>query len=179
MVMYQLGLSPRLRGSQPYGRGVGREDRSIPAFAGEPDGVSCLLLAGRVYPRVCGGTLSCGMTSTTTYGLSPRVRGNLVLRDDVDYHVRSIPACAGEPRRGYSRRRKLWVYPRVCGGMPVYPRVCGGTPWRIDTFYFISFASLGRGVAMIRSSSGVRARSSAIRGNMRGLRSAAAGWISG
>ena len=60
--------------------------------------------------------------------------------------MRSIPACAGEPR---PNRRRLQtrdrVYPRVCGGtrspgLPVlpmsslamikrvYPRVCGGTP---------------------------------------------------
>ena len=76
----------------------------------------------RVYPRVCGGT-----------DVGPA-------RPSSRHYLRSIPACAGEPRsikRAEDRVRS--VYPRVCGGTastcayglsisePVYPRVCGGT----------------------------------------------------
>ena len=50
-----------------------------------------------VYPRVCGGTpsLVCGFHSAI--GLSPRVRGNLVIILLGRIVRRSIPACAGEP----------------------------------------------------------------------------------
>ena len=53
----------------------------------------------RVYPRVCGGTC---LASSQSGG-----------------HVRSIPACAGEPRTHDH------LPERVCAA--VYPRVCGGT----------------------------------------------------
>ena len=51
--------------------------------------------------------------------------------------IRSIPACAGEPRDLPFDYLMHEVYPRVCGEPPgpvpgaavhrVYPRVCGGT----------------------------------------------------
>ena len=49
-------------------------------------------------------------------GLSPRVRGNPGRHPFYRKGDRSIPACAGEPKRG---RWFIWadeVYPRVCGG---------------------------------------------------------------
>ena len=67
-----------------------------------------------VYPRVCGGTFLIRKRKGSDKGLSPRVRGNL--RAPAPALRRSIPACAGEPRRdegGVTRRK---VYPRVCGG---------------------------------------------------------------
>ena len=51
---------------------------------------------GMVYPRVCGGTETLGGGDVGIVGLSPRVRGNLLVSPN--------------------RRRKYWVYPRVCGG---------------------------------------------------------------
>ena len=53
------------------------------------------------------------------WGLSPRVRGNLVLLDRFSRAYGSIPACAGEsisPTRAVSSAE---VYPRVCGGISV------------------------------------------------------------
>ena len=44
------------------------------------------------------------------------MRGNLRLRQYPATRVRSIPACAGEPARRWSRPRSTGVYPRVCGG---------------------------------------------------------------
>ena len=55
-----------------------------------------------VYPRACGGTVPAFTAALRSYGLSPRVRGNLFpqgLEDQVD---RSIPARAGEPYRWHS-----------------------------------------------------------------------------
>ena len=49
-------------------------------------------------------------------GLSPRVRGNRVSRRPHHDIVRSIPACAGEPRQQSELLSCHSVYPRVCGG---------------------------------------------------------------
>ncbi len=51
-------------------------------------------------------------------GLSPRVRGNLQNCIVSRGGLRSIPACAGEPRRSIEGRWLSGVYPRVCGGTP-------------------------------------------------------------
>ena len=99
-------------------------------------------------------------SSGVATGLSPRVRGNLATMREENRRKRvyprvcggtplplpqplpcsgSIPACAGEPRRGEPQIFLIGVYPRVCGGTAggsnpstrwqpgVYPRVCGGT----------------------------------------------------
>ena len=71
---------------------------------------------GKVYPRVCGGTVRCGAAGAAYRGLSPRVRGNLAKEDIPGVNSRSIPACAGEPRRRATSCSNSGVYPRVCGG---------------------------------------------------------------
>ena len=49
-------------------------------------------------------------------GLSPRVRGNLLLSALRRRYCGSIPACAGEPDAGVAVPSAATVYPRVCGG---------------------------------------------------------------
>ena len=49
-------------------------------------------------------------------GLSPRVRGNRSHHHPHRCWDRSIPACAGEPKRNLEKGNLLGVYPRVCGG---------------------------------------------------------------
>ena len=71
--------------------------RSIPACAGEPGQPAPTWPQSRVYPRVCGGTLSKPGTPVSLYGLSPRVRGNPAKAVRIPNLVGSIPACAGEP----------------------------------------------------------------------------------
>ena len=51
-----------------------------------------------------------------TRGLSPRVRGNLMLRCNKPGTDGSIPACAGEPAPCSLPGPLHRVYPRVCGG---------------------------------------------------------------
>ena len=92
------GLSPRVRGNR-RDDDEGRARRgSIPACAGEPRLRQGDRLAGRVYPRVCGGTVWMGTKLENGLGLSPRVRGNQAVRDALKRVSGSIPACAGEPR---------------------------------------------------------------------------------
>ena len=76
---YQEGLSPRVRGN-PRKR-VGRQSprRSIPARAGEPRLLAAWNGQVAVYPRACGGTARIIRRGRQLTGLSPRVRGNLVV----------------------------------------------------------------------------------------------------
>ena len=110
------GLSPRVRGNQEAVGRRGPQERSIPACAGEPAPPRVRHLERRVYPRVCGGTVSIWKEAARTNGLSPRVRGNPPLTGTEPITYRSIPACAGEPRSAASCRCTAKVYPRVCGG---------------------------------------------------------------
>ena len=95
-VSYVTSLSPRVRGShlptKPLFDGAG----SIPACAGEPQGLPGPLGPGPVYPRVCGGA-------------AVSVRSASISGDG------SIPACAGEPLQEASGSAGRGVYPRVCG----------------------------------------------------------------
>ena len=74
------------------------------------------MTAGRVYPRVCGGTFAGRAGTAPGEGLSPRVRGNRRGSSDCAGGGGSIPACAGEPVLGKPRQPGRRLYPRVCGG---------------------------------------------------------------
>ena len=111
------GLSPRVRGNPAVDLERQLRDGSIPACAGEPCCRPGLPWPPRVYPRVCGGTVTGRRQLGRRWGLSPRVRGNPPRQRPVPGRPRSIPACAGEPQR----------IPPPCGTSRVYPRVCGGT----------------------------------------------------
>ena len=65
---------------------------------------------------MCGGT-DCECAKPAAHrGLSPRVRGNHGPAHGRGEHLRSIPACAGEPIVSVAAQSAAWVYPRVCGG---------------------------------------------------------------
>ena len=110
------GLSPRVRGNRRRAWRRLTQRRSIPACAGEPGPSSISSRPAAVYPRVCGGTYPWAPLRQSGVGLSPRVRGNHGLALAARRPVRSIPACAGEPRKRSRGHRQPRVYPRVCGG---------------------------------------------------------------
>ena len=116
------GLSPRVRGNPGCRVNTVTCGGSIPACAGEPVWQRRQRLGVRVYPRVCGGTGRAVRSARNGVGLSPRVRGNRDKRITDRMGYRSIPACAGEPRRRRRLRRRSAVYPRVCGGTAVGDR---------------------------------------------------------
>ena len=89
---------------------------SIPACAGEPSPQRISRISLTVYPRVCGGTPLRRKGQPKPRGLSPRVRGNPYREGIYTVENGSIPACAGEPGARAGGRRRLPVYPRVCGG---------------------------------------------------------------
>ena len=110
------GLSPRVRGNRAItGQRISCQ-RSIPACAGEPVANDGVRHSAAVYPRVCGGTGTTVTSNVIQTGLSPRVRGNHERQDRERHDLRSIPACAGEPRRNGVFVSRSKVYPRVCGG---------------------------------------------------------------
>ena len=73
------GLSPRVRGNRQGGVQVGLIPRSIPASAGEPVWYPLRRRPRQVYPRECGGTFGLDGLCNLEPGLSPRVRGNLLI----------------------------------------------------------------------------------------------------
>ena len=134
MATATAGLSPRVRGNRRRCRLAARLRRSIPACAGEPERVAGGVHAGGVYPRVCGGTSVRHHRCGRPRGLSPRVRGNRVRPPEVGDGGGSIPACAGEPRKGHCAENLALVYPRVCGGTerpPDGPRLVRGLSPRV------------------------------------------------
>ena len=89
---------------------------SIPAPAGEPDGVVARGLVDEVYPRACGGTSLSLCSLSLSSGLSPRLRGNPALPVRWSGPPGSIPAPAGEPQAAPVGTHRTGVYPRACGG---------------------------------------------------------------
>ena len=110
------GLSPRVRGNPARPEPGRARRRSIPACAGEPQQPGYPNPMPEVYPRVCGGTFTAHQFNYVIKGLSPRVRGNRTTTTVERNCVRSIPACAGEPRWRPAMGTRRRVYPRVCGG---------------------------------------------------------------
>ena len=72
---------------------------SFPACAGEPEYSGLLIVPERVYPRVGEGTETVTLSVHCDHGLSPRGRGNQLVRAIHNLGRRSIPAWAGEPPR--------------------------------------------------------------------------------
>ena len=99
-----VGLSPRVRGNRVAPAAADELRGSIPACAGEPISLRPKTSNTKVYPRVCGGTTAFINGNGILPGLSPRVRGNPHHGQGQTVNVRSIPACAGEPRHGGKSR---------------------------------------------------------------------------
>ena len=116
LMIYWLGLSPRVRGNRQGSAGRLRAMGSIPACAGEPASRRVRAQKDQVYPRVCGGTERFVSLATSLRGLSPRVRGNRTHFLLVALKIGSIPARAGEPRSSCPASYPPGVYPRACGG---------------------------------------------------------------
>ena len=71
-----VGLSPRVRGSQATAPASAIGVGSIPARAGEPLRRPVWPCGSQVYPRACGGAAGAAKVVVSQVGLSPRVRGS-------------------------------------------------------------------------------------------------------
>ena len=113
------GLSPHMRGNLRDPVLAQSLLGSIPAHAGEPGFRPANHAGKRVYPRTCGGTIAIRIYRMSLSGLSPHMRGNLILYILIAIHLRSIPAHAGEPNTWAVEGKAYRVYPRTCGGTPI------------------------------------------------------------
>ena len=129
------GLSPRGRGNPASAPPVPRVLGSIPAWAGKPRAALAAVVGEgvyprvggetvpppprarwyRVYPRVGGETMAGPLSAGDEEGLSPRGRGNRVLKPLCARQAGSIPAWAGKPGGGPGVMVNVGVYPRVGG----------------------------------------------------------------
>ena len=110
------GLSPPVRGNRSAVDCDCRAHGSIPARAGEPARCRGVARSGGVYPRPCGGTCVKLFGAVGGSGLSPPVRGNLIMPFGKIFKKGSIPARAGEPPPTPGPIVLITVYPRPCGG---------------------------------------------------------------
>ena len=112
------GLSPRVRGNLGNLSIPSFRNRSIPASAGQPANPGKSRCRFGVYPRECGATPVAACLEVDVAGLSPRVRGNPVLKSYNPSILRSIPASAGQPfLRFSSTALDLGLSPRVRGNL--------------------------------------------------------------
>ncbi len=94
---YFRGPSPRGRGNPVARHDISRRKGTIPAWAGEPTGVSSPRVASTDHPRVGGGTLVRRSKTHFQVGPSPRGRGNRCNGPCAREKGGTIPAWAGEP----------------------------------------------------------------------------------
>ena len=104
-----------MRGNRGVGDGARHGSGSIPAYAGEPAVGRSPPSDHAVYPRVCGGTLRWVWSHYRTWGLSPRMRGNLAALTPARPAPRSIPAYAGEPMLNHPPRGRSRSIPAYAG----------------------------------------------------------------
>ena len=73
------------------------DDRSTPAWAGQPEPRPRRIPVRSVYPRVGGATHPAVFMWLKCRGLPPRGRGNRAMTLEITLPVRSTPAWAGQP----------------------------------------------------------------------------------
>ncbi len=120
---FNVGRSPRTRGSLYHRRAWARYARSIPAHAGEPSWLPLILEEGMVDPRARGGASVRSVWSRPLSGRSPRTRGSQFAAPAAAGDAGSIPAHAGEPPAGLIEAvKKAGRSPRTRGS-PILKRL--------------------------------------------------------
>ncbi len=109
------GPSPLTRGNRDAGRAPVHRRGSIPAHAGQPTTRACARWPCRVHPRSRGATLLKGIVAEPDEGPSPLTRGNPTVACPRASASGSIPAHAGQPRRGADPAAEHGVHPRSRG----------------------------------------------------------------
>ena len=113
--IYTNGSSPRVRGTAVRHGGRCREQRFIPARAGNRHFVLPWSRRKSVHPRACGEQRAIQGRMATQPGSSPRVRGTVALDERHLAHLRFIPARAGNRFSSARKRVATAVHPRACG----------------------------------------------------------------
>ena len=130
------GSSPRARGTRVEGDAQGRQDRFIPACAGNTLNSSGTLPPCSVHPRVRGEHACFTALAAGTSGSSPRARGTQSKASLPADRSRFIPACAWGTQARCCEFRLASRFIPACAGntsgttlsgdaIPVHPRVRG------------------------------------------------------
>ena len=110
-----IGSSPRMRGKPITPVVTPKQQRIIPAHAGQTMACTPFMPKRSDHPRACGANRPGNRTTATRCGSSPRMRGKPdFLRVPLDT-LRIIPAHAGQ-----TRRVAVLIVP-----VPDHPRACG------------------------------------------------------
>ena len=123
-----IGSSPRVRGTAVPDDLDGGVARFIPACAGNRRPIARTMRSAPVHPRVCGEQMLSSVSSASSSGSSPRVRGTAIPHRTRMPRKRFIPACAGNRSRVRARGWWATVHPRVCGEQSAKP----GTDGAVD-----------------------------------------------
>ena len=111
----RAGSSPRTRGTVALGLAGGRDDRFIPAHAGNSWARTPAMRSRSVHPRARGEQCPLDCHTPRVPGSSPRTRGTGFARLHQLDLLRFIPAHAGNSRKAFKTRPPKSVHPRARG----------------------------------------------------------------
>ena len=109
------GSSPQVRGRQCCLRHVRHHERLIPAGAGQTPTAAYSSTGRKAHPRRCGADWAGALSSRTSPGSSPQVRGRRVLGHVRCRNAGLIPAGAGQTSEMKCLALMLRAHPRRCG----------------------------------------------------------------
>ena len=111
----QNGSSPRMRGKRPHQPRQHQRRRIIPAHAGQTAWIITRPIRVSDHPRACGANRGMGMSRSSLFGSSPRMRGKRVDTPLRAESRRIIPAHAGQTTPTPCPAAKASDHPRACG----------------------------------------------------------------
>ena len=113
--LFDMGSSPRMRGSLLQPERQGELPGIIPAYAGLTDVAYKFNDDNWDHPRVCGAHSHRSLRRAMSWGSSPRMRGSLATNYIHRHSTGIIPAYAGLTVKQYTSKENHWDHPRVCG----------------------------------------------------------------
>ena len=109
------GSSPLVRGQHARNSATSLRNRIIPARAGPTSFMSIWTVYSTDHPRSCGANLWCWWLFCCSFGSSPLVRGQHLVRGDDGDFERIIPARAGPTHQCRPVPPPVEDHPRSCG----------------------------------------------------------------
>ena len=112
---YEVGSSPRMRGTLVFLESSYCPVGIIPAYAGNTPSTSPTVSRRRDHPRVCGEHFNAVRNAASPQGSSPRMRGTPTILPGRHRGHGIIPAYAGNTVTLSAMHEAYWDHPRVCG----------------------------------------------------------------
>ena len=114
-MIFQMGSSPRMRGTQAGGAVATEAVGLIPTYAGNTGSPRRCCAEWWAHPHVCGEHSRSLIWPMTRGGSSPRMRGTLESLQDKGCVQGLIPTYAGNTQTAGAARRGRRAHPHVCG----------------------------------------------------------------